>query len=280
MSDGDAFAVARVIAALDASCHDISLLPAAVDLAARLGAEVTGLFIEDENLLRLSTLPAARHVALGSSRQSMPSLEQIEAELRALAAQAAAELGRAAARQGVPWSFRIVRGQPDEELHESTLVRDLIVVGRARSLAGVPLQLASALQDAIGELPHSTLHLSRRTTLARPIAVLHAGSKLIDRTLTAALRLAGPKATEIDVLLTGPDAAPMKAQIERRLAPLGIRALTRLVVGAGQDALARALAETDGDILVAAADVPVFGRPEDLPAFLDRTGLPVMIVRD
>lgn len=279
MTGSDAFAIGRVIAALDASCHDIALLPAAVDIAARLGTEVTGLFIEDENLLRLLGLPAARHVALGSSRQSMPSLEQIEAELRALAAQAAAELSRAAVRQGVPWSFRVVRGQPEEELHESTLVRDLIVVGRMGSLAGVPLQLASALQDAIRELPHSTLHLSRRTTLAQPIAVLQAGSKLIDRTLAATLRLAGPKATEIDVLLSGPDAAPAKAEIERRLAPFKIRARVRLVGGTGPDALAHALAETSGDILVAAADVPLFGESDDLSAFLDRTGLPVLIVR-
>lgn len=277
MTEEDAFVITRVIAALDASGHDTSLLQAAVDLAARLGAEVAGLFVEDENLLRLADLPAARYITLGSQGSYAPSLAQTEAELRALAAQAAAELRRAAARQGVPWSFRIVRGRPEAELHGSTVVRDLIVVGYPGDLAGVPWRLSSALQEAARGLSQSTLHLTRPTDLARPIVLLRAGSKLIDRTLAAALRLAGPNPPELDVLVMAPDTAA-EGEVEDRLAALGVRARVRRIA-TEPEALAGALAEADGDILVAAADVPRVGKPDDVSALLDCAGLPVMIVR-
>jgi len=275
------FSIGRVIAALDAACHDGDLLPAAADLAARLEAEIEGLFIEDENLLRLWTSPAARHVTLGPPAREVPSVEEIEAELRALAAQAEAALAAAAAQHGVPWSFRVVRGRPRAELHERTKTRDLVVVGRGRSLAGIPLQVGSALQDAVRELPHSTLHLLRQTPLARPIVVLRAGSRLIDRTLAAALRLAGRPTPELDVLLIDDVAgtARLQSEIASRLKSLGARARVRVAASPTLDDLTRALATADGDILVAAADIPLFRDRDDASTILERTGLPVMIVR-
>ncbi|HTY67284.1 MAG TPA: hypothetical protein VMH36_11575 [Alphaproteobacteria bacterium] len=274
------FYIARVIAALDAAGHDDDLLPAAVELAGRLQAEIAGLFIEDENLLRLWASPAVRHVTLGAVRD-LPSTEQIEAELRALAAQAEAALAAAATRHGVPWSFRVVRGRPKLELHESTKTKDLVVVGRSRSLAGMPLQLASALQEAARDLPLSTLHLLRQTTLARPIALIRPGSPLADRALAAALRLAGGPAPELDVLLIGDttDPAPQKTEIASRLKALGARARVRVMSMPSLDELSRALATADGDVLVAAADIPLFRDRDDLSMLLERTRLPVLIVR-
>jgi len=277
----EAFSIGRVIAALDAACHDGHLLPAAADLAARFEAEIAGLFIEDENLLRLWASPAARHVILGPAAREVPSAEQIQAELRALAAQAEAALAAAAARHGVPWSFRVVRGRPQAELHEGTRTRDLVVVGRSRSLAGMPLQLASALQEAARDLPQSTLHLLRQTTLARPIALIRPGSRLADRAIAAALRLAGGPTPELDVLLIGDttDPPPLQAEMASRLKALGARARVRVMSMPGLDELSRALATADGDVLVAAGDIPLFRGRDDVSQLLERTGLPVMIVR-
>ena len=47
----------RILVALDASAHSHAALAAAVALAARLHAEIEGLFVEDINLLRLAELP-------------------------------------------------------------------------------------------------------------------------------------------------------------------------------------------------------------------------------
>lgn len=278
----DRFPVDRVIAALDAGCRDLELLPAAAEMAARLKAEVAGLFIEDENLLRLWALPAARHVRLGASGRELPTATQIEAELRALAAQAEAALRAAAARHGVPWSFRVVRGRPEQELHDATMSTDLVLVGRARDLpGGLPLQLSSPLQEAVRRLTRSTLHLRRPTSLTRPIVVAEAHSPLLDRALAAAVRLAGPAVREMEILLIGEPATTERArgEIARRLAQLGYGVRVLPTAAATVEQIGRALAGAEGDILVAAADVPVFRDRDEMSRLLERTGLPIMIVR-
>ncbi len=276
------FDIGRVIAALDACCHEMDLLPAAVDMAARLEAEVAGLFIEDENLLRLWSLPAARHVTLGPPTREIPSAEQIEAELRALASQAEAVLRAAASRQGVPWSFRVVRGRPGQELHEGTMSKDLVVVGRARGLAGAPpLDLRSPLQEAVRGLARSTLHVPRQTALAQPIVIVQAGSRLLERTLAAAIRLAGARTREIEILVVvePQEAERVQAEITRRVEALGYAARIVSIPPDGLDRVSRALAGMEGDVLVTPADLPLFREHDDLPKLLERIGLPVMIVR-
>lgn len=276
------FAVDRVIAALDASCHELDLLAAAVHMAARLETKVAGLFIEDENLLRLWGLPVARHVTLGPPAREVPSAEQIEAELRAIAAQAEAALRAAAARQGVPWSFRVVRGQPQAELHDETATKDLVVVGRTRSLAGTPpLQMRSPLQEAVRGLAQSTLHVPRPTMLARPIVVVDAGSRLVDRTLAAAIRLAGQTTREIELILIAEprDAQRLQTGMRDRLASLGYAAHVVTTAPDGVDRLSDAFTGIAGDVVVAAADLPLFRDRDNLAELLERTGLPVMLVR-
>lgn len=278
----DEFAIGRVIAALDASCHDLDLLPAAVELAARLEAEVAGLFIEDQNLLRLWSLPAARHVTIGSPAREVPSTEQMQAELRALASQAAAALSVAATRQGVPWSFRVVRGRPEEELDEGTMAKDLVVVGPTRSLAGaLPMRLTSPLDDAARQLGRSTVLVPGPTTLTHPMVVIRAGSPLMVRTLAAAIRLARPKRREMHIVLVGnpADTAQTETDIVKRLAPLGATARVVATAEPTVEQLARAVAGTDSDIFVAASDVPLFHDRDAVSKLLERTGLPVMIVR-
>lgn len=279
MSNG--FAIGRVIAALDAACHDLGLLPAAAEVAARLQAPITGLFVEDENLLRLWASPAARHVMLGPAGREAPSADQIQAELRALAADAEAALAAAAARHGIPWSFQIVRGRPQTELHERTMRRDLVVVGRPRTLAGMPLPLVSALQDAVRELPHSTLHLQTQSALARPIVLAQAWSPLLERAVAAAVQLSGEQVSELVVLLIAgaDDARRLPPHLADDLTSSGIRTRVRVLTTGGLDALSQALAAVPGDILVAAADIPLFRNRDNVLKLLERIGLPVLIVR-
>jgi hypothetical protein len=155
------------------------------------------------------------------------------------------------------------------------------VVGRPRSLAGLALPVGSALEDAVCDLPRSTLHLLRQTALARPIALIRAGSELADRTLAAAVRLAGEQRPELDVVLIDDATVPARAQadVAGRLKQLGARARVRVISTPSVDDVSGALAAADGDILVASADIPLFRGREGVPRLMDRTGLPVMIVR-
>jgi len=60
----EARALRRILVALDASRSSLEALRAAAALAARMGAELECLFIEDVNLVRLGQLPVARQVTL------------------------------------------------------------------------------------------------------------------------------------------------------------------------------------------------------------------------
>ena len=71
-------AIRRILVALDASTHSLAALETAAGLAARLEAELVGLFVEDINLLRAAELPFARETSFYSS--SLRPLERGELE--------------------------------------------------------------------------------------------------------------------------------------------------------------------------------------------------------
>ena len=61
----------RILVVLDASPFGLEALEAAAGLAARLRAELQGLFVEDVDLLRLAGLPFARELAYSSSQRRL-----------------------------------------------------------------------------------------------------------------------------------------------------------------------------------------------------------------
>ena len=52
--------IERLVVALDLAAQDMAEIAMAADLAARFGAALEGIFIEDANLFRLAALPVAR----------------------------------------------------------------------------------------------------------------------------------------------------------------------------------------------------------------------------
>jgi K+-sensing histidine kinase KdpD len=75
----------RVVVALDASANSRATLRAAAQLALQLQAELEGLFIEDDNLLRLCNLPFSQEVGLFSATARRLDSGAIEREFRGVA---------------------------------------------------------------------------------------------------------------------------------------------------------------------------------------------------
>jgi len=271
----------RVIAALDASCDDAETLAMAVDMAARFGVEVAGLFIEDINLFRLAALPMVRHVTIGSAVAAPLNVVQMETDMRALAARAASELETSASRQGIKWSFRVVRGLPADELTTATMTEDLLVVGATRGIAGMPMRLPSPLRDAVRRAGRSLLHAPRRTPLTRPLVMLWAGSGLTPRTLAAATRLAGGKTGTLDVLLVGrpSETGSAAGEIAAALEAQGYRSRITQIGELTTAQLTRVTRETGSDVLILAADLPGVGTDAELEEFLICAPCQVLVVR-
>jgi hypothetical protein len=99
----------RVIVALDAASENRAALGAAARLAERWGMHLHGMFVEDDDLIRLAHLPFARQVTLGVGVETL-DLRAAQRQMRAAAERARRELAAAAHRHGLEWSFEIVHG--------------------------------------------------------------------------------------------------------------------------------------------------------------------------
>lgn len=272
---------ARVIAALDVSCHDEQTLATAAEIAARLGVEVAGLFIEDINLFRLAALPVTRHVAIGPAAAAPLNVEQLTTEMQAMAGRAAAELEASAARHGVKSSFRVVRGLPAAELAAGTMTEDLLVVGAARALAGLPLALGSSLQEAVCRAGRCILHARQLALPRNPLIVLRASSELSLRAIAVAMHVVGGATDELTVLLVGTPVETGQAAkpVEAALAAHGRRARLRQVNDLTPAQLTRVASDGRSDMLILASDLPGLDSDEALRDLISAAPCDVLIVR-
>jgi hypothetical protein len=100
-------AVERIVVALDTTSENRAAIATAARLAARWKAHLHGVFVEDDDLIRLAHLPFARQVTIGFGAQSL-DLPQARRQMRVFAERARQALAAVAARHGVEWSFEIM----------------------------------------------------------------------------------------------------------------------------------------------------------------------------
>jgi len=195
------FTIHRILVALDASPPSLAALYAAVDLAARMDAEVVGLFVEDTALLRLADVPCAREVLYFSVAGAPLTRASIEAQFRAQSEQLRRTLEAVAQRAQVAWSFRISRGEVASELRAAAAEADLLALGIAGWSLGRRLRAGStALQIVASSLP--TLLLPGHTLAEKPhLVVYYDGSSAAQRALLAAIVLAKAGMDGVTVLV-------------------------------------------------------------------------------
>jgi hypothetical protein len=100
-------AIERIVVALDAASENRAAIAAAARLAARWKAHLHGVFVEDDDLIRLAHLPFARQVTIGFGAQSL-DLQQAQRQIRVFAERTRQDLAAAAARHRLEWSFEII----------------------------------------------------------------------------------------------------------------------------------------------------------------------------
>lgn len=130
--------VARVVVAVGGPASPLAA--AAVRLAARLEAELLGLFVEDENWHRMAALPFTRVAGHGPLSQAIDT-DMLARALR----RGVAEVRRAMAEAAGPelrWTLRVVRGLVVAEAVRAAEAGDLVVVP-AELLAGRGLEAAA-----------------------------------------------------------------------------------------------------------------------------------------
>ena len=265
--------IRRVILALDVTARDAQSIAAAVELAARWGAEVLGLFLEDPRLLHWARLPVARQVSPWGGGVDPARLE---AQLRALAAQAQAELEQAARRLGVAWQAQVLRGELERALNEWAAQEDLWVIGTAGRVMGLAVPTPAALRLVLPQGARWVLLQPRRAPFRHPMVVLHPQASHPEALLEAARAFMEDPAQPLTVVVLGENslASTLQAWQVRQgalIRPVHLREATL-------EQLLEVFTRASCDGLVVGANLPLLAG-QGLERLLARLPAPLLVVR-
>ncbi len=276
-----ALSIRHILVALDASPHSWAALRAAVELAARFGAEVQGLFVEDVDLLRVTELPFVCEVRVYSATARHLNFEELEQRLRAQAGEMRRALQAAAKQTQTRWAFRVVRGAITPELLAAAVEADLVIVGKSGWSPVAQQRLGSIAQALFFGASCSTLILQQNSRLRFPLWVIYDGSPLADDALATALALTPEDEETLTVLILAAGPATARRLQARVAARLEARSLTvhfhTLDSSHLQEVASLARLERCGTLIVPASETLLEG--STLLTLLEELETPVLLVR-
>jgi nucleotide-binding universal stress UspA family protein len=271
-------AIRRILVALDATAASLDALEASAELAAKLDAELAGLFVEDENLLRLAGLPFARAYSAEAADLARLDIASMEQALRAQAARARQALEQVAARHHVGWSFRVARGRTVEALTAAARECDILGLGKSSRVPMGRARLGSTARATLTTVSCAILLLHRGGSLGRRVVALFTGSP---RTIDVAAALAAHLRLDLDVLAVGGDAAEtdrLKQAAVEACNTRGVRAEVRARVAAGVSEVAQGI-DAGGAGLIVAAPAGRLAEPDAMQEFAESLTSPLLVVR-
>lgn len=272
--------IRRILVALDMSPHSLAALEAAVRLAAGLDAEVTGLFVEDDVLLRSADLPLTRESSQFSRAPRQLDSRQIEREFRVQARRLERHLRQSAEQVRVHWSFRIVRGTVATEVLGAAADSDLITLGKIGRSPRSSKRLGSTVRAIVTEARRPALIMRKGLELEHPVVVLYDGSPSAQTALTIAAQLAQIDEQQLIVLIpreTQSDAGRLQAQAVGWVTSQGITATYRHIAGRRPATICHAVQQADGGVLVVPHDAQSMDA-DALEALLNEIDCPVLLV--
>ena len=121
--------IRRILVALQPSTECASLVQAALELARQSRSELSGLYIEENSLLKISRLPVTREISNSALQSRSIASGHIERSMRAQASLLQREIERQARRAQLPHSFRVLserwRDEIDADWHNQLLILGL-----------------------------------------------------------------------------------------------------------------------------------------------------------
>lgn len=273
--------IRSIAVAIDNSPYGRASLEAAAGIAARLSAELIGIFIEDINLIRMAGLPFVEEVRFYSSTTGRIDPDKLEGTLRKQAAEARALLERTAGQLTVRHSFRVSRGNVPEEVMGAAPEADLLVLGRQGRSDVCGRRLGSTARAALCKGRMTLLLMRTGMTLAEaPLLVLYDGSEGSKRALGTALAIAG-SGSRLHIVAVSPEGEAGNRLFDEVAAIIGSSGLEvdyhRLPPGDGRKMAERI--RTIGKGMLVLSDRMGLDR-ETLCDLVDAIDWPVLIVRE
>jgi len=268
----------RIVVALDAVSENRAAIDTAVRLAVRWRARLHGVFVEDDDLLRLAHLPFARQVSLGAGVERL-TLQQAERQLRAFAEHARRDVAAAATRQNVDWSFAVVRGAAAAGIAAASAT-DFIVAGTATRPIGGHFRSESRWWAAVEPALASFLLASRAWDRhAAVVTLVRNREPVAERLLDGAAQLAEAVGGQLTIICPSELAEDegfvgwLGERLEHYTVPVEIE-----LAPADPTDLLQRIGELDCRLIAIAADDPQAAR-EKLRDLSTRIGCDVLVVR-
>ncbi|MCR9212253.1 MAG: universal stress protein [Proteobacteria bacterium] len=187
----------RIVLQIDSSSHCRDTLRTATDIAALLGAELKGVFVEDHNVLSVGKLDFVREVSLSSRGARAIDSPTLETQLKAMARSARRQLQEIAKRRQVNLDFQTIRDAVDAEFRDMVAQSDLLITestGRSHGRFPSSAQLTDQLPQ-ISNRP--TLYLKGGQSLASCFVLLCESAASADKMFPVALSLTNENEQEL-----------------------------------------------------------------------------------
>lgn len=276
-SGASEFRIERILVALDASPHSLAALAAATDLAAALGAELTGVFVEDDALVRMASLPFATEISFFSGEARALAPASIKRGMRAQAARARRALIRRASGMGLRWRFEVIRGDISERLLARSEAADIVILGRSSWTEG--RRLGSTVRSVLELARRPILVLHRRTDLPTRILIVYDGSSAADQGLAAGTLLATQFGHGLSILILAQGeerANEMQSRAAERIKGSGLQADYRWLLSSNPHEFIRAV-RSHGIIAILPAELAGL-QGYDLTQVINQLESPVLVV--
>jgi nucleotide-binding universal stress UspA family protein len=273
--------IRRIVVAVDASPHSLAALEAAIGLAARFGAELSGLFVEDVNLLRLAELPFVHEVGQFSATRRRLEAGEMERQIQGQTVRVRRIFTGAAERAQVRRSFHAARGMVAAELLAAAEDADVLVLGKSGWSLVRRGRMGSTTRAVLAQGGGQALILQEGTCLGSPVMVVYDGSPVARKALASAARLAEDDDHNLVVLLPAgeeEDTRRLREEVEAFLEDRDLDFSFRLLATGSVGDVSREVGPKQCGTLVLPAPSLLL-RDEMLQALLDEIKVPVLLVR-
>jgi nucleotide-binding universal stress UspA family protein len=259
MTTTSGIAVRRIVLALDETPHVRAALDTAVRLAARLHADLVGIFVEDYDLLRVSELPFAAEISFFAPRPRPLDTASMQRSLRAQAARLRRMFEQAAREHGVSCEFRTRRGHVGAELLASAELGEMLVLEKAATRAA-PNRLGRNAEFVADRLDRTVVLLHQGKDLAAPLVLAYDSSDTAAHAVDVAVQLAHARNEPLAVII--PPNAPREVRERATALPGAAGVDARVITAASGDseALVRAAYELNCGTLIIDANSAFMGR--------------------
>jgi nucleotide-binding universal stress UspA family protein len=273
--------IRRILVALDASSHSLAALEAAVELAARFQAELSGLYVKDVNILRLGELSFVQEVGHFTATRRQLGKKEVQRQIQAQMVRAQRIFEGSSQRVQVRHSFQVTQGLVPAQVLAAASTADMIVLGRSGWSLLRPGRMGSTARAILSGAPGLALILEEGERLCPPVVVFYDGSPQSRKAFAAAAALAEGEDDPLVVILRADSperAASLRAEIGEWLGRRELDVRYETLSETTVPRLVRILQAQDCGTLVLPAQGAML-QDEFVQALMDQVHAPVLLAR-